>query len=190
MVTAGDLIARAAVENGLYARSMPSFGVERRGAPAKSFVRISDAPILLRCDVTHANILCMFDPSIWRHFDFFSNVKSHALLIFNTSLSPETVKKELKNPACPSTLNSNHSKILTTDATSLAMEKIGRPVSNTAMMGAFAAATDLVSLNTISRLILDHFGPIGKANRVLAENTYSEIEGKMEGKVWELKTDI
>jgi pyruvate ferredoxin oxidoreductase gamma subunit len=70
MVTAGDLIARAAVENGYHAVSMPSFGVERRGSPARSFVRISDNPVLLRCDVSNADILLMCDPTIWRYSDF------------------------------------------------------------------------------------------------------------------------
>ena len=189
MVTAGDLIARGAVQNGLYAMSMPSFGVERRGAPAKSFVRISESPILLRCDVTHADILCMCDSSIWRYFDFLSNVREHALLIFNSPLSAEALERELKSGKFPSTLTTNHHKILTTDATAMAMEKIGRPVANTALMGAFTAATSLVSLNTVKNVIREHFGPLGEANSALAEATYNEITGQMGGKLWELKMD-
>ena len=189
MVTAGDLIARAAVEHGLHAMSMPSFGVERRGAPAKSYVRISDAPILLRCDVTHADILCMCDSSIWRHFDFLSNVRGNSLLVFNTSLSSVALEKELKSGKHPSTLRTNNSRILTTDATALAMEKLGRPIANTALIGAFAAATALVSLDTVKKLILEQFGHLGEANCALAEATYYEIADKMEGKVWELTMD-
>ena len=189
MVTAGDLIARAAVENGLHAMSMPSFGVERRGAPAKSFVRISDAPVLLRCDVTHADILCMCDPSIWRHFDFLSNTREHSLLIFNSSLSSSALEKELRRGTSPSILKTKHSTILTTDATARAVEKIGRPVSNTSIMGAFAAATSLVSFDNIKTLILNHFGSLGEANCELAEASFNEITAKMEGRIWELRMD-
>ena len=189
MVTAGDLIARGAVQDGLHAMSMPSFGVERRGAPARSFVRISESPILLRCDVTHADILCMCDSSIWRYFDFLSNVREHALLIFNSPLSAEALERELKSGKFPSTLTTNHHKILTTDATAMAMEKIGRPVANTALMGAFTAATSLVSLNTVKNVIREHFGPLGEANSALAEATYNEITSQMGGKLWELKMD-
>ena len=141
MVTAGDLIARGAVQHGLHALSMPSFGVERRGAPARSFVRISESPILLRCDVSHADILLMCDSSIWRHSDFLSTVRENALLIFNSPLSAEALEKELRSGKIPSTLKTSHDHILTTNATALAMEKIGRPIANTALMGAFAAAS-------------------------------------------------
>lgn len=189
MVTAGDLIARGVVQHGLHAVSMPSFGVERRGAPARSFVRISESPILLRCDVTHADILLMCDSSIWRYSDFLSNVRENALLIFNNSLSAEALEKELRSGKFPSTLKIDHHQILTTDATALAMEKIGRPVANTALMGAFAAATSLISLDTVKNLIREHFGPLGEANSALAEATYSEITDQMGGKLWELKMD-
>ena len=189
MVTAGDLIARGAVRHGLHAMSMPSFGVERRGAPARSFVRISESPILLRCDVTHANILCMCDSSIQRYFDFLSNVSEHALLIFNSPLSPDVLETELRSGKLPSILRTNHHRILTVDATALAMERIGRPVTNTTLMGAFAAATALISLDTVKNVIREHFGPLGEANSALAEATYNEITGQMGGKLWELKMD-
>jgi len=189
MVTAGDLIARAAVEYGFHAMSMPSFGVERRGAPAKSYVRISDTPILLRCDVTQADILCMCDSSIWRHFDFLSNVRENPLLIFNTPLSNIALEKELRSGKHPSNLQTDNSRILTTDATAHAMEKIGRPVANTALMGAFAAATPFVSLDTVKKLIMEQFGRLGEANCAVAEATYNEIAEKIEGKVWELTMD-
>jgi pyruvate ferredoxin oxidoreductase gamma subunit/2-oxoisovalerate ferredoxin oxidoreductase gamma subunit len=188
MVTAGDLIARGAVQEGLHAMSMPSFGVERRGAPARCFVRISETPIMVRCDVTHADILCMCDSSIWRHYDFLANIQENALLIFNTPLSAAELEKELRNGQSPSILKTKHITILTTDATTMAMEKIGRPITNTALIGAIAASTSLVSLDTVKNLIREHFGPLGEANSALAEAAYNEIAGQMGGKFWESKT--
>ena len=190
MVTAGDLIARAAVQKGLHAMSMPSFGVERRGAPAKSFVRISASPVLLRCDVTHPDILCMCDPSIWHHFDFLSDIRENALLIFNSPLSVGALEEELKRGDYPSTLRINHYQILTIDATSLAMEKIGRPVANTALIGAFTGATSFVDLSTVKRLVQEHFGALGESNSELVETTYHEIINQTGGTPWELKMDI
>ena len=189
MVTAGDLIALAAVQHGLHAVSMPSFGGERRGAPARSSVRISKSPILLRCDVTSADILLMCDSSIWRYFDFVSNVRENALLIFNSSLSAEALEKELRSGKFPSTLRIEHHQIITTDATALATEKLGRPIVNTALMGAFAAASSLISLDTVKGLIREHFGASGEANSALAEATYNEIVQQMGGRLWELKMD-
>lgn len=187
MVTAGDLIARAAVHEGLHAMSMPSFGVERRGAPAKSFVRLSNWPILLRCDVTYSDVLCMCDSTIWRHSDFLSNVKEDSLLIFNSSLSVASLEEELRSGRIPSMLRINNYRILAIDATALAMEKIGRPMVNTALMGAFAAATSLISLDAVKLVIGRHFGPLGEANSSLAEAAYNEIVVQMRGVPWELK---
>lgn len=190
MITAGDLIARGAVQHGLHAVSMPSFGVERRGAPAKSFVRISENPILLRCNVTQADVLLMCDPSIWRHSDFLSSTRENALLIFNSTLAAGALENELRGGGLPSILGIDNCRILTTDATALAMEKIGRPIANTALMGAFAAATSFISLDTVKSIIMEHFGPLGEANCALAEATYSMIAEQMGGERWELKTDI
>lgn len=180
MVTAGDLIARSAVKQGLYAMSMPSFGVERRGAPARSFVRISESPILLRCEITEADTLCMCDPSIWRYHDFLSTTKEDALLIFNTPLSPENLKKEIVALQFSSGKKIKDHQILTIDATKLAIEMIGRPVANTAIMGAFAAGTSLISLDLMTDLIRDHFGALGESNSALAELTYNKIAYQME----------
>ena len=189
MVTAGNLIALGAVQQGFHALSIPSFGGERRGAPAKSSVRISDSPILLRCDVTTADILLMCDSSVWRYSDFLSNLRDGALLIFNSSLSVETLEKELKSGKFPSILRIEHNRIITINATALAMKKLGRPIFNTALMGAFAAASSLISLDTVKSLIKDHFTGSGEVNSELAEAAYNEVLGQMGGKPWELKMD-
>ena len=47
-VTSAELVAHAAISEGKYAQSFPSFGPERRGAPVQSFTRVSDRPIRLR----------------------------------------------------------------------------------------------------------------------------------------------
>ena len=44
-VTAANILASAAVLEGLYAQAFPYFGAERRGAPVEAYARISDRPI-------------------------------------------------------------------------------------------------------------------------------------------------
>jgi 2-oxoacid:acceptor oxidoreductase gamma subunit (pyruvate/2-ketoisovalerate family) len=44
-VIAGKLLAVAVFKEGKYVQTFPTFGVERRGAPVMTFVRISDKPI-------------------------------------------------------------------------------------------------------------------------------------------------
>ena len=50
-VTAAELLAIAAFEEGMYSQTFPSFGVERRGAPVMAFVRLSDKKIRLRSQI-------------------------------------------------------------------------------------------------------------------------------------------
>jgi pyruvate ferredoxin oxidoreductase gamma subunit len=47
-VTSAEMVALAAIEEGKFAQSFPSFGPERRGAPVVSFARVDEKPIRLR----------------------------------------------------------------------------------------------------------------------------------------------
>jgi len=53
VVTAADLLALAAFEEGQHAQSFPSFGSERTGAPVVAYCRLSDRDIRLRTTVDH-----------------------------------------------------------------------------------------------------------------------------------------
>jgi 2-oxoacid:acceptor oxidoreductase gamma subunit (pyruvate/2-ketoisovalerate family)/2-oxoacid:acceptor oxidoreductase delta subunit (pyruvate/2-ketoisovalerate family) len=58
------MLASAAVKEGLYAQTMPFFGVERRGAFVKSSLRISKKPIKVRSQSIHPNYLVLFDENL------------------------------------------------------------------------------------------------------------------------------
>ena len=45
VVTAGELLVKAAIHKGIYGQSIPFFGGERRGAPVYSYVRIDNKPV-------------------------------------------------------------------------------------------------------------------------------------------------
>ncbi|MGC9142957.1 MAG: 2-oxoacid:acceptor oxidoreductase family protein, partial [Candidatus Micrarchaeia archaeon] len=64
VVAAGELLVRAAVKQGIYAQSIPFFGGERRGAPVRSGVRISDRPIYTHEGIKNADIITVFDTSL------------------------------------------------------------------------------------------------------------------------------
>ena len=44
-VTAAELLAISAINEGKFAQAFPSFGAERRGAPVLAFVRLSDETV-------------------------------------------------------------------------------------------------------------------------------------------------
>ena len=71
-------------------------------------------------------------------------------------------------------------RVLTQDATTIALETLGLPITNTALMGAFAAATGLVSFETLA-------APSGTASEALAEKNietarraFDEMKAKAE----------
>ena len=95
IVTAGDLLGRAAVLEGKFAQSIPTFGPERRGALSSCTLRISEAEILLKCSSTRPHVLLVLDPTIWHHFNVLLGLESGGTMVFNTASSPEEVQAEL-----------------------------------------------------------------------------------------------
>lgn len=132
VVTAAEILAFAAGKSGKYAQSFPYFGVERRGAPVEAFVRIDTKPILLHSQIYTPDMLIVLDPSILRIESTFSGLKKGGLIVANS--------KDFKRTGF---------KVVNVDATHLAMTHLGKPITNTAMLGAFAAASKLVKLDAV-----------------------------------------
>ncbi len=67
-VTSTQVLAVAAFNDGKQCQSFPNFGIERMGAPVKSYCRIDDKPIQLREQVYNADYAIILDPTLSRHF--------------------------------------------------------------------------------------------------------------------------
>lgn len=175
IVTAGELLAKSATLGGMHAQAIPSFGAERRGGPSQSTLRISNHPILLRCNPSTYDVLCIFDPTIWHFVDATTGLKEDSVLIFNSRKKSSELLKLLKGGGYPSKLVINNYRIFSLDATDIALESIGRPITNTTMMGAFSAATRLVSLENVIEVIKADFGKLSEVNIKAAEKAYRLI---------------
>ena len=152
-VTAAELIAVAAFEDGKWSQAFPYFGTERRGAPVTAFARLSDRKIRVRSQVYEPDYVIVQDPSLLSSVDVASGMKSDGLIIVNSEKDPSDLK-----------LNT-HAKVKTIDATTLAIEVIGVPIVNTALLGAFAGATGQIRLESVSKAIRGRFpGKIGEKN--------------------------
>ena len=62
VVIGAEMLAYAVVLEGRYAASLPSFGVERRGAPVTASVRLSDQPIRDTHLITDPDCIVFIDP--------------------------------------------------------------------------------------------------------------------------------
>lgn len=147
VVTAAELIAIAAFCDGKISQAFPSFGVERTGAPIESFARIDDKFIKTREQVQNPDVLIIQDSTLLNVIDVTKGCSQKTIAIINSSKP----KKDLK-------INLPQDKIFVLDATAIALENIGKNIVNTTILGAFARATKLVSLEGLKKAIKEKFG--------------------------------
>jgi len=167
-VTAAELLAVAAFADGKFSQAFPAFGVERRGAPVQAFTRISDSTIRLRSQIYEPDYVIVQDPTLLEVVDIASGAKDGGIILINTEFAPETF--DLKTKA----------KIMTVDATRIALEVIGRPIVNTVLLGAFAGATGEINQKSIQDAVKERFpGKVGEKN---AEAIQKASEMMMEAK--------
>ena len=141
--TAARLLGRVmSVYENRFALAYPSFGPERRGAPVWSFTRIDDTKVLDRSTPDQSDYLIILDETLIKE-DTFDVLKEGGVVIINT--------------ADPDRYQDARFKVITLDATKMALETLGRPITNITMMGAFLGACDLIDVDKADQVIKDHF---------------------------------
>ena len=169
VVTAGELIGGAVVSEGRHAQSLPNFGPERRGALATAILRVSPDEILLKCTSARPGVVLIIDPTIWHHANVLMGVPEGATLIFNSNQSPAAIEADLRSGKYGTTLTLERCRILVVDGTGIALKHLGRPIPNTAMMGALAGATGLVGQAAIETALRGRFGAKAELNIAAAQ---------------------
>jgi len=163
-VTSAELLALAAIKEGKYAQAFPSFGPERRGAPVVAFCRISDEQIKVRSVISHPDVVLVLDPSILRLVDVSNGLKPEGVLVTNTRFSPEEIKQEL----------GVKTRLAVVDATRIAREELGLPITNTTMLGALLKASEVVDKGSMIEPLQERFGRIAERNIKAFERAYKE----------------
>lgn len=147
-VKAGEILVHANVAEGRFGISMPFFGFERQGAPVTSFVRLDDQKIRPKNKVYHPHAVLVLDPSLLISANVFEGLRDDAVFVLNTkSADPRNFIRS--------------DKIKTAaylDATTLALELLGRPITNTIMLGAFIRATGWVAKEQMEQKVAEFFG--------------------------------
>jgi pyruvate ferredoxin oxidoreductase gamma subunit len=170
VVTAAEVLSVAAFLEGKHAQAFPSFGSERMGAPVVSFCRIDDKEIRLREPILEPNALIVQDPTLFTAIDVFQGLRADGFLLVNSNRSFE----ELNLAKIVGSLPPGHARIV--PATELALQHVGRPVPNAALLGAFAALTGIVHLRSVSTAIRQAFSAkIAEANVAAATDAHAVI---------------
>lgn len=165
-VTGAEMLANAFVLEGKYASSIPSFGVERRGAPVTAFLRCDAKPIRDTHQVYDPQCVVILDPSLAVSESSVRGLTGDGLFIVNTSRDVSGF--------C---VHFSQIKVVgMVDATGIALREIGRPISNTCMLGAIARTTGWVGLDSVCSSLAVYFhGEMLKRNEAAARKGFHEI---------------
>ena len=165
--TASLLLAQAGLIEEKNIQSFPAFGPERAGAPITAFTRISESKIQLHSSIYEPDVVVVLDPTLLGP-SVADGIQKETKLIVNTDKSVEEVL---------GILGLEGIETWTVDATTLAINVLGRPITNTAMLGSVVKATDVVKLDSIVQVVMERFdGKIGELNSELVKMAYKEVK--------------
>lgn len=149
VVTAAELLSLAAFDEGLHAQALPSFGSERTGAPVVAFCRIDSRPIRAHDPVDAPDVVVVQDPTLLRG-DVLAGLTDEGLVVVNSAKQPGDL-------AGAGLRLRTSQRAFCIPASDLARERLGRPLPNTALIGAVAGLTGVVRLPALQLAIADRF---------------------------------
>ncbi|MBI5599614.1 MAG: 2-oxoacid:acceptor oxidoreductase family protein [Deltaproteobacteria bacterium] len=164
VVTAAKLLGETALREGKYVQAFPEFGPERMGAPVRAFNRLSTEPVRMHCQVKNPGIVIIVDPTLIGKgggkggggktssggpsktaggpSPLVEGTSKDTVFIVNTPRPPGEMRKELG-------IKDGEGKVYTVDASRISIEKIGRHLPNTPMLGALSKVAGTVELQSI-----------------------------------------
>jgi 2-oxoacid:acceptor oxidoreductase gamma subunit (pyruvate/2-ketoisovalerate family) len=169
IVTVSRLLAYAALLDGKHVQAFPEFGPERRGAPVTGYTRISDEPISIHSHIYTPNIVVIVDPTLLGKIDVTGGLVEDGTVVANTDRPASEIKTALKVEKV---------KVYTVNAIRIALDILGRPIYNTAMLGALVKAAPIVKLDSLDTVVRERFlGTVGEKNVAVIKKAYEEAEG-------------
>lgn len=164
-VMAAQSLASAAFIEGNHAVAFPFFGAERRGAPVLSFARISTDRIYTKSQIYEPDIVVVLDDRLIELVNVTQGLQAEGIAVVNSQKKPEEL--DLGLPV----------KTGVVDATSVALEVLGAPITNSSILGAFAKTTGILKIESIEEGIRDIFGhrigeELGEKNARAARTAY------------------
>lgn len=168
VVIAAELLATAAFKEGKGVQSFPYFGGERRGAPVTAFVRIYDRPIRLRGPLYNPDYVVVLSPFL-TGVDVTEGLKKTGMLLVNG----QGRRRRDEFEGC---------RVVKVDATKIAIKLglvvAGFAVVNTVMLGAFARATKIISIDSVKEAIMERWSDrTGERNAEAAMLGYLLLRG-------------
>lgn len=172
VVSAAEMLAQAAFDEGKHAQAFPSFGSERMGAPVAAFCRLDDREIRLREPISEPDCLIIQDPTLLHNPELLAGLQPGGFVLVNSSKTVQELRLAEIFPQI------DPANIRTVGATEIALRHVGRPIPNAALLGAFAAVCGQLKLQAVLDAIQHKFpGAIGTKNAAAATEAYEQIQG-------------
>ena len=164
-VLAARMLASAFAVEGKFVASFPMYGVERRGMPVIAFTRFDEEPIREKTQIYTPDCIMVIDPTLLSLEAVFDGLKPGGVLILN---SPKAITYRPKD---------NLEKAGIINATHVALCEIGRDIPNTCLIGALAATTGWLKLESILKGLGDYLdGDMLQKNIRSVERGFREVE--------------
>jgi 2-oxoacid:acceptor oxidoreductase gamma subunit (pyruvate/2-ketoisovalerate family) len=169
IVTVSRLLAHAALLEGKHVQAFPEFGPERRGAPVTGYTRISDEPISIHSNIYNPNIVVIVDPTLLGSVELTRGLVEGGTVVANTKRSLDELKESL---------TTKKARFYTVNAVRIALDILGRPIYNTAMLGALTKAVPLVTSESLNKVVMERFPrTVGEKNVAVMKRAYEEAKG-------------
>ncbi len=163
-----QFMAVAALEDGKFGQAFPFLGGggERRGKPIMAFCRLDRQPIRIRCRVSAPDYIILQDATILKEENVLEGLKPTGTILVNTDQKPESLG-----------IKGNFG-ILCFSADKISRNILGRPIMNTALLGAFAATTKELTLEAVLKAVRKKFsGELGDKNARVVQESYFQLTG-------------
>ena len=154
VVTAAELLSVAAFDQGLHAQALPSFGSERTGAPVTASCRISDRPIRSHDPVSRPDLVVVQDLTLLRDPVVLAGLPDDGTVVVNTN-------RDLSDLVRGGLAVGPAQHWVTIPANDLSRELLGRPLPNTALVGAVVGITGLLEPEAVAGSIRRRFAGLG-----------------------------
>lgn len=169
-VIGSETLAHAFFIEGKYVQAFPAFGVERRGAPVMAFCRVDDSPINLRNQIYEPDHVVVLDSSLLETVKVTNGLKRGGTVTVNGRRPEQYYRRVIGSDF----------EIFFVDAGGIAVEhglgSATNPIVNTAILGAFARATGLVSIEAVEQAIVEYVPVKREANKRAARAAYERAK--------------
>lgn len=164
IVTAVYIVAHASIADGFYALANPEFGAERRGAPVKAFLTITDYFEDSLEPIKNPDVVVFLDDKLIDAMRIVVDaVKPGGYVIVSSGRSPEDVA---------AAIGRRDVNIAVVDGIGIALKHVGLAVPNGPMVGVFAKVVGIPRLESIKEAIASQLGKAVEQNFAAAVEAY------------------